>query len=83
MTERNREGDREEIGAQIRIPIQNSGEANAVFAAEDALLDAGVTFDTGTDVADETHVRLWHIDWSLEGANVLEADIDEPEAETE
>jgi hypothetical protein len=77
------DGGREEIGAQIRIPIQNSGEADAVFAAEDALLDAGVTFDTGTDVADETHVRIWELDWSLDGATVVEADLDEPGVETD
>ena len=43
-----------------------------IYKAEDELLKAGVTFDTGHDLKDDQVIaRDWELDWSLEGATIV------------
>jgi len=45
-----------------------------IYRAEDELLKAGVTFDTGKTLDGEGHIlsRDWELDWSLKGAEIKE-----------
>lgn len=44
-----------------------------IHNAEMELTKAGVTFDTGSDVANGIITsRVWELDWSLEGATIEE-----------
>jgi len=51
----------------IQIPITSDEQLGHLFKAEDELLKAGVTFDTGCGC----DMRDWEFDYSLKGATVL------------
>lgn len=73
------ETDRQEIGGKLLIPIEDDETKDAVFEAREKLLDAGVSFDTGIDVGlgnNDVPVAEWMLDWSLEGATLVEANLD-------
>jgi len=45
-----------------------------IYNAEEELLKAGVTFDIGSDLDNgEIISRDWELDWSLQGARIVEA----------
>lgn len=56
------------LAGQLSFPFPTDDTKDAVFAAADALAEAGVTFDTRTWIAGDTPTHLWKLDWNLEGA---------------
>ena len=53
---------------RIEIPDVDDKKLDALFKAENALREAGISFDTGFDVREGR--RDWKFDWSLSGARV-------------
>lgn len=56
------------IEALIRFPYLTEEQRKHLFKAEDELLLAGVSFDTGSGCEG----RDWEFDWSLKGAEVYQ-----------
>jgi len=55
------------------MPISNELQLKHIYEAEDALGKAGITFDSGSNIADDGKVmsRDWELDWSLVGATLI------------
>lgn len=51
----------------IQLPFATQEQREKIFQIEKLLLEAGVSFDTGSDGI----TRDWEFDWSLEGAKVF------------
>lgn len=58
----------EETQATLVIPIKDSEHLDKVFAAEEALRQAGISFDMGFDT--DQKERHWELDRSLSGAQL-------------
>lgn len=57
--------------ATLRFKIESDEQLENIFKAEKLLLKAGVSFDTG--YLTEEKIREWSLDWSLEGAELVES----------
>lgn len=58
--------------AKLCIPITSETTQKKVNEAESALRDAGIKFDSGTELGGEVIVREWFFDHSLENADLVE-----------
>ena len=56
--------------AKLKIPILSEEQLKHLQKARNLLLKAGVSFDTGYDL--RKNIFDWELDWSLEGAELLE-----------
>jgi len=54
----------------LRIPIYSKSQETKILKAEDLLHEAGVIFDTGTDIEAKPRVREWEFD-TIEGAKLV------------
>lgn len=55
----------------IDVFIDATGDRReTLYDAEEHLINAGVSFDTGTAVDGDTPTRHWSLDFSLEGARI-------------
>jgi len=60
--------------SRLIIQITSKEQLGHIFRAEKELLEAGVTFDTGSMLKDGIPVtRYWDLDWSLAGAMIAES----------
>jgi len=57
--------------ARLIIPVKSVEQLEHIFRAENQLLKAGISFDTGSDLRrGKVLNRCWELDFSLEGAKV-------------
>ena len=53
--------------ATLKIPVGDKKKLDNILKAEFFLMEAGISFDTGTGFG----FRDWELDWSLKGAELV------------
>ena len=57
--------------ASLIILIKDGEQLQHIYEAESQLSQAGITFDTSSDVKNGKVLnRVWELDWSLRGAEI-------------